>query len=152
MKILFLLTLLVAFVIAVELDLEPNARGRRHESRKTSRPKRFTGQARMGAARRPDRAPSGYTCGTDKPSFKRGKTNLKKLPSEYLDKRSFVPPHQSPANLGLLPRQATGADFYECYAAVGCLTLTSSQIPQIYQRGKLIKYARIPNPARQTVR
>jgi hypothetical protein len=112
MKILLVLTLLIAFVVALDMAVEPDQRRRRHATRKTNRPLKHTGKgARIAAARRPDRAPSAYKVGTDMPSLKRTKDNLKKLPADMLDARRR-----------LKTRQATGSDFYECPAGVSLLS------------------------------
>lgn len=122
MKLLFLLTLLIGFAMAIEFsELDP--RQRRHRPhKKTSRPKKFTGSSSMRAASRPKGAPDAYKTGTDRATRKRSKANLKKMPADLIDpdqKRRRDSAHA----LRLLRRQATAADFYECG------TVSASSLP-----------------------
>jgi len=131
MKLLVVLASLLALAVALDTDAD-GARGRRRQGKKTTRPKRFTGdasRARMTPARRPERAPREYTVGTGKPTVKHSKANLKKLPSEFIDLRK------------LRARQGD-ADFYECTSTV-CLFFSS-----LYMTGRpaFLWGASPPNP------
>lgn len=113
MKLLFLLTLLAGFAMALDFsELDP--RQHRHRPhKKTSRPKKFTGASSMRAASRPKGAPAEYKTATDRATRKRSKANLKKMPADLIDpdqKRR----RDNLQTLRLLRRQATAADFYEC--------------------------------------
>jgi hypothetical protein len=124
MKLLFLLTLLIGFAVALEFS-ELESRQRRHrQHKKTSRPKRFQGASAMRAASKPKGAPAEYKTSTDRATRKRSKANLKKMPADLID------PDQrrrrdSLQTLRLLRRQATAADFFECSVS----TLSGAQSP-----------------------
>jgi hypothetical protein len=102
MKVFTLLAVLCSLVAAVELEPR-QARARRLPMKSTTRPEKSNSAARMAPPRVPASAPSGYRVGTDAPSVRLDKANLKRLPAEY--SRRLMTRQNSP-------------DFYECRSAV----------------------------------
>lgn len=129
MKLLLLLTLLITLALALD-ELHPRqaggARGGSRARKRTSRPKRITGEARAsGAARRPANAPARYKVDTDRPTRKRSKSVLTRLPVELIDidalglRRRRDAWQEGARVAAALRRQATANDFYECQNTVG---------------------------------
>lgn len=121
MKLLLLLTLLVGLAVALEFAELEDRQYKHRSHKKTSRPKKFSGATTMRASRKPSGAPPEYKTSTDKPSRKRSKATLKKLPSDLID-ADLRRREESHRTLTLLRRQASVADYYEC----GSVSITLS--------------------------
>ncbi|EOO00277.1 hypothetical protein UCRPA7_4193 [Phaeoacremonium minimum UCRPA7] len=118
MKVIYLITLFISFVAAVdfaELN-ERQRKGRPHK--KTSRPKKYSGVSTMRAPHKPASAPSAYRVDLGKPSRSRSKASLKKLPAEYIDPDNMRRSIEAMRAVQRLKRQSSANDFFECQSSV----------------------------------
>ena len=118
MQVIYLITLFISFVAAVdfaELN-ERQRKGRPHK--KTSRPKKYSGVSTMRAPHKPASAPSAYRVDLGKPSRSRSKASLKKLPAEYIDPDNMRRSIEAMRAVQRLKRQSSANDFFECQSSV----------------------------------
>jgi len=124
MKLLLLVALLVSLALALD-GLDPRqARGGKRARKRTSRPRLVKGEVRAtAAARRPANAPARYRVDVDRPTRKRSKSVLTRLPAELVDadvglvrrRDAWV---EGARVAAALRRQVSANDFYECQASV----------------------------------
>ncbi|KAJ9143364.1 hypothetical protein NKR23_g6694 [Pleurostoma richardsiae] len=122
MRLLFLLSLLLALAVALEFPNRETRQRKGRQHKKTSRPKRASGvsSSSFRTPRRPSNAPSQYRISLDKPSRRRSKSALKRLPADMIDPDSGSTASRGSEAFGTaqrLRRQDTANDFYECTAA-----------------------------------